>query len=147
MIIQNNLLFLLLMSVFPESFLTLMRRHLMSFPLLSAWHNVLFYLVFNFWHKCFGWFKRWDIVRRNDKRSISWNITSCFFSPFLYYKTSKTSQINIFTIHQRIFYCFHKCFYSFLHSQLFNSCVLRNFINDVCLCHFLKYLVFNYLIG
>jgi hypothetical protein len=68
--IQNKLLFLLLMSVFTKSLLTLVRRHLMSFPLLSAWHTFLFNLVLYFRDECLGWFERRNIVRRNDDRCI-----------------------------------------------------------------------------
>ena len=64
-------LFLLFMSVFFQSFLTLMRSHFMSFSLFSAWHNNLFNLVFNLCHKGFSWLKRWNKMFRNNDRSIS----------------------------------------------------------------------------
>jgi len=35
-------LFLLLMTVLAKSFLSLVRRHLMSFSFLTAWHNFKF---------------------------------------------------------------------------------------------------------
>ena len=36
---------LLLMSVFPKTFLTLMRSHFMSFSLFSAWHSQIILIV------------------------------------------------------------------------------------------------------
>jgi len=36
---------LLLMSVFPKTFLTLVRSHFMSFSLFSAWHSQIILIV------------------------------------------------------------------------------------------------------
>lgn len=35
-------LFLLFVTIFSESFLTLMRSHFMSFSFFTAWHNAIF---------------------------------------------------------------------------------------------------------
>jgi hypothetical protein len=38
---------LLLVTIFPQSFFALVRRHLMSLSLFTAWHNLIFKLLYS----------------------------------------------------------------------------------------------------
>ena len=87
------------MSVLTQAFFPLVCRHFMSFSFFTAGHNnyQLRSLLFN--HNCgfyfvdegFGWFKRRNVVRRNDDRGVFGDVSSCFCCSFLNDKTSEAS--------------------------------------------------------
>ena len=77
-------LFLLFMSVFSKSLLTLMGIHLMSFPFLSARHNLYFfskellYVCFNLIYKSLSRFERRNEMFRNIAMSNLLKLSAIF---------------------------------------------------------------------
>ena len=95
---------LLLMPVLTQAFFALVRCHLVSLSLFSAWHNpdvvgglLHFYVTFYLVNKGLGRFKGRNIVGGDDDRCILRNVSPCLFSSFLDDETSESSQIDILT--------------------------------------------------
>ena len=84
------------MSILAQTFLTFVRRHLMSLPFLTAWHNSksLTKLFLNYVHKYLCRFERRDIVSRNSHSRILGDVSCGFFGSVLDDEAAETKQIN-----------------------------------------------------
>lgn len=76
----------------------------------------LFNLVLNVEYEGLGRFESGNEMCRNDDGSVFRDITTGFFSPFLCSETAKSSEVNIFTVGKRAFYCVHKSLNSLLYT-------------------------------
>ena len=88
------------MSILPQTLLTLVSSHLMSFSFLSARHNyyTLLHVCLYFANKSSCWLESRNRMLGNDDGSVLRNVTGSFLGPLLHDETSKTPQIDIFVV-------------------------------------------------
>ena len=85
------------MSILPQTLLTFVSRHLMSFSFLSAWHNyfTLLHVGLYLANKSFCWLESRNRMLGNDDGSVLGNVTGGFLGPLLHDETSKTPKVYI----------------------------------------------------
>ena len=94
------------MSVLSQSFFALVRRHLMSFLFLSAWHSREYYmLIINFLlsdslSKGLSRLEGGNLVLGNGDGGVLEDVTGSLSGSLLGYEASKTSQVNVLVILQ-----------------------------------------------
>ena len=92
------------MSVLSQSFFALVRRHLMSFLLLSAWHDrenymLIISLLFPYGlSKSLGGLEGGNLVLRNCDCGVLEDIAGSLGSSFLGDEATETSQIYILVV-------------------------------------------------
>ena len=104
------------MAILSQSFFTLMSRHLMSFLLLSVWHNSWIKILLN---DCFSGnllnalgealcrLERGDVVLGNNDGRVLRYVTSRFLSTLFQNETAKSTQVYILLVFETLFYSFH----------------------------------------
>lgn len=143
--VARNAGLLALMSVLSQSFFTLVRRHLMSFFLFSAWHsckclNMVCEMcelpeLFDVGHKGFSRLEGGNVVLGDDDGGVFGDVASSLFGAFFEDEATETSQINVFTVGERLFDRCHKRFYDRERSGFVDTGLLGNGVNDVCFSH------------
>lgn len=71
----------------------------------------------------------------NDNSSIFRDISTYFTCSFFIDKTSKTSDVDIFTAGHGAFDHVKKSFNGSVHVCLINTCFVSNLLNYFCFCH------------
>ena len=75
---------------------------------------------------------------RNDDRCILGDVASCLLSSFLYNKTAKSAEVNVFIFRQGGLNGIHKCFNCCKNCDLINPGTFCDFVYNICFSHFLK---------
>lgn len=91
--------------------------------------------LFHFFHEHFCGLESWDLVFGNDDSSILGDIAGSLFAAGLYDEASETTEVNVFTVSQRVLHNFHKLFDGDKYVGLVDACSFGNFVNDVGFSH------------
>lgn len=132
-----------LVSILSQSFLTLVRSHLVALLFFTVWHNFkclkIICFVLNFHHcqahvarlaihcstaalrfhridETFGWLEAGQVVRVNRDGGVLLNVPGGLCRSVLDDKAAETSQINVFLILEKaVLYRGHEAFYHGCH--------------------------------
>ena len=124
----------LLVPVQTQAFFTLVRRHLVSFMLLSVRH-IINELFLHFRAESLGGLECGDIVCRDGDSCLLGDIACGFLGAVLDDKAAETTEIHGFSLDYGILYRLHGGLDNCLNCCSFNAGCLCNFAYDFCFCH------------
>ncbi len=88
---------LLLVSVLAQALFTLVRRHLMSFSLFSAWHNkrmLILFLLFHGVDENLGRLESRDVMSGDGHGRLLGDVAGGLLSPMLDDEAAETTKVN-----------------------------------------------------
>ena len=130
------------MTVLSQSFFTLVRRHLMSFLLITVGHSCKYSmglrinaLVIDGLHENLGGLEGRNVVLGDDNRGFLGNVAGRLCGAFFEDKAAKASEEDFVAAGERVLYSFHKCLDSGKHGSFLDTRLLGNLVYDICFCH------------
>lgn len=147
---------LFLMTVLAQTFLPLVRSHLMTLMLLSVRHSCKFNGLtlsldpvrpyFTFAAKALGGLERGDVVCRNRNRGILRNIAGYLRGALLDDEAAEAAEIYVVLLLQRSLDALHESLDNGLYLYLLGTGAFGDLVYDICFCHSCKKLRVNMLI-
>ena len=135
------------MPVLAQTFFTLVRRHLVTLMLLSVGHIIMNLKLFVHYllDEAVSGLESGDVVSGDHDSGLLGDVTGGLLSAMLDDEAAETTKIHILIFGYRFDDCLHESFNNCLHLSLLKAGVLGDLVYDVCLCHFCKYLITNFL--
>ena len=88
--------------------------------------------LFDVGHEGFGRLEGGNVVLGNDDGGVFRDVACSLLSAFFENEAAKASQVNVFTVGERLFDRCHKSFYDSERGGFVDAGLLRNGVNDVC---------------
>lgn len=139
----------MLMPVLSQSLLTLVGRHLVTLPFLTAWHikvflkldNQLFLnilAVLHLAHENFCGLEGRNRVLGDGNGNALGDVACSLLRASARNKAAEATEEDGFTVHKGCFYNIHESLNGFLDSDLLDPGAFSNLVDDVCFCHLNK---------
>ena len=127
------------MSVLAQAFLTLVRGHLVPLMLLSVRHNIYNLKGLRFFahlgDEGLGRLEGGNIVGGDHDGRVLGDVPGRFLRAGLHREAAEATEIDVFTIGQRVFHAFHEAFHNALHLNSFNASAFGDFVYNFSFSH------------